>query len=138
MIGRVVQGERLGRTLGYATANMRLGRLRSPVQGIFAVRVRGAVAGAGAAGPSKLPGAASSGTRPTVGGVASLGTRPTVGGMVPLLETHLFDFTGDLYGREIEVEFVAKLRDEQRFGSLEALVEQMQRDATEARSVLNI
>jgi riboflavin kinase / FMN adenylyltransferase len=119
MIGRVVQGERLGRTLGYPTANMRLGRLRSPVQGIFAVRVRGAAVG-------MLP------------GVASLGTRPTVNGTVPLLETHLFDFTGDLYGREIEVEFVAKLRDEQRFESLEALVEQMQRDAIEARSVLNI
>jgi riboflavin kinase / FMN adenylyltransferase len=129
MIGRVVQGERLGRTLGYPTANMRLGRLRSPVQGIFAVRVRGA---------GKLVGAASGGPRPAVGGVASLGTRPTVSGTVPLLETHLFDFTGDLYGREIEVEFVAKLRDEQRFESLEALVEQMQRDATEARSVLNI
>jgi len=89
------------------------------MQGIFAVRARGAAA-------HMLP------------GVASLGTRPTVSGKVPLLETHLFDFTGDLYGREIEVEFVAKLRDEQRFESLEALVEQMQLDATAARSVLNI
>jgi len=69
-------------------------------------------------------------------GVASLGTRPTVGGVVPLLEAHVFDFDGDLYGRELEVEFVAKLRDEARFESLEALVEQMHRDAQDARRVL--
>ncbi len=53
-------------------------------------------------------------------GVASLGTRPTVGGTVPLLEAHVFDFEGDLYGREIEVEFVARLRDELKFDSVDA------------------
>ena len=68
-----------------------------------------------------------------VDGVASLGTRPTVGGTVPLLEAHLFDFGGDLYGRELEVEFVAKLRDEQQFDALDALVEQMNVDAAQAR-----
>jgi riboflavin kinase/FMN adenylyltransferase len=118
MWGRVVRGERLGRTLGYPTANLRLGRLRSPINGIFAVRVRWA----GAAARS---------------GVASLGTRPTVNGTEPLLEVHVFDFAGDLYGREIEVEFVAKLRDEQRFDSVEAMVGQIHRDAAEARRILN-
>ncbi len=118
MSGRVVPGQRLGRTLGYATANLRLERRRAPLAGIFAVRVH-------RAGPTPLP------------GVASLGTRPTVNGTVPLLEAHLFDFGGDLYGRHIEVEFVAKLRDEERFDSLDALVAQMDRDSAAARHVLN-
>ena len=118
MRGRVVAGDRLGRQLGYPTANLRLGRRRTPMDGIFAVRVRGIEAGR------------------ALGGVASLGTRPTVGGQVPLLETHVFDFAGDLYGREIEVEFVARLRDELRFDDLDAMVAQMQRDAAEAREAL--
>jgi riboflavin kinase/FMN adenylyltransferase len=118
MIGRVVRGEQLGRDLGFPTANLRLGRRRSPVRGIFAVRVHGV----------------SERAQP---GVASLGTRPTVGGKVPLLEAHVFDFDGDLYGREIGVEFVAKLRDEERFASLDAMVEQMRRDAAAARRILN-
>jgi riboflavin kinase/FMN adenylyltransferase len=70
--------------------------------------------------------------------VASLGTRPTVGGTEALLEAHLFGFSGDLYGREIEVEFVAKLRDEERFASLEALAAQMRCDAVAARRILNV
>ena len=118
MIGRVNEGQRLGRTLGFATANLRLQRRRSALAGIFAVRVHRVAS-------EPLP------------GVASLGTRPTVHGTVPLLEAHLFDFGGDLYGREIEVEFVAKLRDEERFASLDALVEQMHRDAATARRLLN-
>jgi riboflavin kinase/FMN adenylyltransferase len=115
--GRVVRGEQLGRTLGFPTANLRLRRRRTPLAGIFAVRVHGV------------------GARPWPG-VASLGTRPTVGGIEPWLETHLFDFDGDLYGREIEVEFVARLRDEQKFDSLEALTAQMQLDAAAARVAL--
>ena len=118
MTGRVVKGERLGRQLGFATANLRLKRRRAPLSGIFAVRVRGVA-------PTTLP------------GVASLGTRPTFGGVEPLLEAHVFDFSGDLYGREIEVEFVAKLRDEERFASVDALVEQMHRDAEAARRILS-
>jgi len=114
MIGRVVQGARLGRTLGFPTANLRLERRRTPFSGIFAVRVH------------RVPG----GPLPAV---ASLGTRPTVNGTEPLLEVHVFDFAGDLYGREIEVEFVARLRDELKFDSLDVLVEQMHRDAREAR-----
>lgn len=118
MRGRVIGGRRLGRDLGFPTANLALGRRRAPVAGIFAVQVHG-VAGAA------LP------------GVASLGTRPTIGGGEALLEAHVFDFSADLYGREIEVEFAAKLRDEQRFATLEALTAQMHRDADDARRILN-
>jgi riboflavin kinase / FMN adenylyltransferase len=117
MTGRVVQGNRLGHSLGFPTANLQIERRRSPVHGIFAVRVRGAADAA-------LP------------GVASLGTRPTVDGEHTLLEAHVFDFSGDLYGREIEVEFVAKLREEEHFPSLDALVAQMHKDAAQARQIL--
>jgi riboflavin kinase / FMN adenylyltransferase len=118
MRGRVLRGERLGRTLGFPTANLALERARSPVHGVFAVRVRGIAA-------EPMP------------GVASLGTRPTVAGTRPLLEAHVFDFKGDLYDREIEVQFAAKLRDEETFASLEALTEQMHSDAHAARRILN-
>ena len=118
MRGRVVRGEQLGRQLGYPTANLRLARRQTPMDGIFAIRVHGAGPGAGLAG------------------VASLGTRPTVGGTRPLLEAHVFDFNGDLYGREIEVEFVARLREERKFDSLDAMVEQMHQDAADARGAL--
>jgi riboflavin kinase/FMN adenylyltransferase len=117
MIGRVVHGNHLGRELGFATANVRLHRKRAPVHGIFAVRVRGA-------GGKLLP------------GVASLGTRPTVGGTELLLEAHVFDFAGDLYGCEIEVQFVAKLRDEEHFADLTTLTRQMHVDAARARHIL--
>jgi riboflavin kinase/FMN adenylyltransferase len=118
MRGRVMPGRRLGRDLGFPTANLPLERRRAPVAGIFAVRVHGV-------GSGPLP------------GVASLGTRPTVAGVEALLEAHLFDFCEDLYGREIEVEFAAKLRDEARFATLEALTAQMRRDAADARRILN-
>ncbi|MGH8216588.1 MAG: bifunctional riboflavin kinase/FAD synthetase [Rhodanobacteraceae bacterium] len=112
--GRVVRGQRMGRDLGYPTANLRLGKRVSPVSGIFAVRVR--------VGDRWWP------------GVASLGVRPTIAGDgEPLLEAHLFDFDGDLYGQRIEVQFVAKLRDEEKFADLDALRAQMDRDAAEAR-----
>ncbi|HEV8017437.1 MAG TPA: bifunctional riboflavin kinase/FAD synthetase [Steroidobacteraceae bacterium] len=119
MRGRVIRGLHLGADLGFPTANLPLERRRSPVAGIFAVRVRGA---AGA----------------PLAGVASLGTRPTVAGTVALLEAHIFDFDADLYGREIEVEFVAKLREEERFDTLAALSAQMRRDAAQARQILNL
>jgi riboflavin kinase/FMN adenylyltransferase len=117
--GRVVHGNRLGRTLGYPTANLRFARKVPPLSGIFAVRVHGI-------GDDARP------------GVASFGTRPTVGGREPLLEAHLFDFDGDLYGRRIDVEFVARLRDEQAFVDLPALVEQMHRDSAQARTLLDV
>lgn len=115
--GRVVRGQQLGRKLGYPTANIRLGRRTSPIGGIFAVRVHGVDA---------LP----------LPGVASLGVRPTVNGIEPLLEAHLFDFDGDLYGRRIAVEFVRKLRDEEKFDNLDAMVRQIDRDAAAARAIL--
>jgi riboflavin kinase/FMN adenylyltransferase len=115
--GHVVRGAQLGRKLGYPTANLRPGSRVSPVVGIFAVRVHGVRA-------QPMP------------GVASLGTRPTVDGREVLLEAHLFDFDGDLYGKRIEVEFVQKLRDEEKFDSLDAMVKQIDLDAQQARKVL--
>lgn len=115
--GKVVHGRQLGRQLGYPTANIRLGRRLAPLQGIFAVRVSGA-------GLVSHP------------AVASLGVRPTVAGTEPLLEAHLFDFDGDLYGRRIEVEFVAKLRDEEKFPDLASMVRQIDSDAASARHIL--
>jgi riboflavin kinase/FMN adenylyltransferase len=118
MLGRVVHGRELGRELGFPTANLRLMRRKSPVRGVMAVRVFGIA-------PEALT------------AVASLGTRPTVDGTDMLLEVHVFDFAGDLYGREIEVEFVAKLRDEVKFDSLDALTAQMKVDAAQARDLLS-
>jgi riboflavin kinase/FMN adenylyltransferase len=94
-----------------------LGRRKTPLCGILAVRVHGIEA-------RPLP------------AVASLGTRPTVNGVEPLLEVHLFDFAGELYGRTIEVEFVAKLREEIKFESLELMMAQMHQDALRARALL--
>jgi riboflavin kinase/FMN adenylyltransferase len=121
MRGRVVTGEQLGRRLGYPTANIRMRRLKLPMTGIYAVRVRGVD---------------DSDTHAARDGVASLGFRPTVNGTAPLLEAHVFDYSGSLYGRELEVEFVAKIRDEEKFASLDALVQQMHRDAARARELL--
>jgi riboflavin kinase / FMN adenylyltransferase len=116
--GRVAHGNRLGRTLGFPTANLRFGGKAPALSGIYAARVHGVDAQPWPA-------------------VASFGTRPTVAGKEPLLEAHLFDFDGDLYGRRIEVEFVARLRDEEKFADLPALVEQMHRDAAQARAILS-
>ena len=133
MRARVQRGERLGRTLGYPTANLAIARRRTPLAGIFAVRVRGAALPARSGGTAGAAGAAGAQGWPAV---ASLGTRPTVNGVEPLLEVHLFDFSGDLYGAELEVEFVARLREELRFESIEIMVEQMHRDAAAARAAL--
>jgi len=119
MAGRVRRGQQLGRKLGYPTANLALHRKVVPLWGIFAVRVSGA-------GLLDHP------------AVVSLGTRPTINGTDPLLEVHVFDFDGDLYGRYLYVDFVQRLRDEKRFESLDALVEQMHRDAVQARAVLGV
>lgn len=118
MSGHVVHGQQLGRKLGYPTANLPILHGRAPIAGIFAVHVHGVEAEG-------------------VPGVASLGTRPTVGGVEPILEAHLFDWEGDLYGRRIDVEFVAHLRDEAHFENLDLLVAQMNRDATQARAMLS-
>jgi riboflavin kinase/FMN adenylyltransferase len=117
MTGKVVHGGKLGRTLGFPTANLRLHRRTTPLQGVFAVRVSG--------GPLKA-----------APGVASLGTRPAVDGRELLLEAHVFDFAGDLYRQYLHVDFIARLRDEEWFPNLDALVEQMHRDAAQAREIL--
>ncbi len=115
--GRVVRGKQLGRTLGYPTANIRLQGRKPALMGIYATWIHGV---------GNVP----------IAGVSSLGTRPTMNGREPLLEAHLFDFDGDLYGKHLRVEFVCKLRDEEKFDDLDALVRQMDRDAAQAREVL--
>ncbi len=112
--GRVAPGQQRGRTIGFPTANVRLHRAVSPVRGVFAVRVHG------------LDGR-------TLEGVANLGTRPTVCGNETVLETHLFDFDRDIYGHYVGIEFCSKLRDEKKFESFEALKQQIQQDAEQAR-----
>lgn len=115
--GRVVRGRQLGRTLGFPTANLRFAGKVPALSGIYATWVHGVA------------------DRPWPA-VSSFGTRPTVGGVEPLLEAHLFDFDGDLYGRRISVEFVARLRDEEKYPDLPTLVAQMDRDAEMARRIL--
>jgi len=117
MGGHVVRGAKLGRKLGYPTANLKIRARPSPLRGVFAVFAR-------PAGGRWLP------------AVSNLGWRPAVGGREPLLEVHFFDFDKDIYGQRLEVQFVAKLRDELDFGSVDDLVVQMKRDEAEARSCL--
>ena len=101
--GKVLKGKQLGRTIGSPTANIALKRVKSPLHGVYAVRVTG-------------------GGLSDASGVANVGVRPTVNdGMLANLEVHLFDFDGDLYGERLDVEFLAKLRDEKKFESLDAL-----------------
>jgi riboflavin kinase/FMN adenylyltransferase len=115
--GRVVHGTHRGRAMGFPTANVRLARPRAPVHGIFAV---------------KCYGAATRGLE----GVASLGTNPAVrSDGVASLEAFLFDFSGDLYGRRLTIEFVKKLRDEAHFASLDELRAQIARDCDAAREI---
>ena len=117
MSGRVIRGRRVGRSLGYATANVDLRRRQSAVAGIYAVRVHGLPEG-------------------PVDGVASVGTRPTFGLTKPLLEVHLFDFDRDIYGEYIHVDFIEHLRDEEKFSSVDDLVAQMRIDEENARLAL--
>ena len=118
--GRVVGGDKLGRKIGYPTANIQLKHNRPPLTGIFAVRVQGL-------------------DQPDWPGVASLGTRPTVhANGRPTLEVHLFNFDQSIYRRHLRVEFLHKLRDEAKFPSLEALIAQIDEDARQAREMLNV
>ncbi|MGH8713909.1 MAG: riboflavin kinase, partial [Casimicrobiaceae bacterium] len=112
--GRVAHGDKLGRSLGFPTVNVVL-RHKPPLAGIFAVAVHGL------------------GAAPRAG-VASLGVRPTVKeGAKPLLEVFVFDFDEAVYGRRITVEFLRKLRDEERYPDLDALTRQMRADVARAR-----
>ena len=116
VVGTVLHGQKIGRSIGYPTANLRLAdecRLR---HGIYAVRLT--VEGE------------------TLPGVASFGRRPTFDNGAPLLEVFVFDFSGDLYDKIVEVTFVDFIREELKFDSVEALVEQMDRDSAAARRVL--
>jgi riboflavin kinase/FMN adenylyltransferase len=110
LAGTVIEGRKLGRGLGFPTANLRLGERQTPRDGVWAVRVDG-----------------------DREGVVNLGTRPTVDGSERLLEVHLFDFSGDLYGKELRVSFGKFLRAERKFDSVDELRQQIGKDAEEAR-----
>ncbi|MBD3816703.1 MAG: bifunctional riboflavin kinase/FAD synthetase, partial [Halothiobacillus sp.] len=114
LCGRVIHGDKRGRQLGFPTANVALHRRLSPLRGVFAVK-------------TTLPDGA------IVNGVANVGTRPTVDGQDARLEVHLFDFDRVIYGQMVRVAFCHPLRDEQKFSSLEALIEQITQDASAAR-----
>jgi len=121
MSGKVVYGDQRGRTLDAPTANLLLHRLRSPLSGVYQVQVQ--VDG-------------ESGLRP---GVANVGRRPTVGEQFRAsLEVHLLDYAGDLYGKRLRVRFLEKLRDEQKFDSIELLTEQIHRDIARGRELFNL
>lgn len=117
--GPVVHGDKLGRDIGFPTANIQLKHNRPPLMGIFAVELAGL-------NGAPLP------------GVASLGKRPTVKNpdAAPVLEVHLFDFDADIYGRRVRVDFLKKLRDEAKYPDLDTLVAQIRRDVDEAQTYL--
>ena len=118
MSGRVVYGQQLGRTLGFPTANIPVKRRKTVTSGIFAVRVHGLPEG-------------------VLDGVASIGTRPTVtGDGEMLLEVFIFDFDRMIYGEYLEVDLIAKLRDEEKYPDLDTLVEQMHKDVANAKAAL--
>ncbi|GAA5446043.1 bifunctional riboflavin kinase/FMN adenylyltransferase [Microbulbifer sp. NBRC 101763] len=121
--GRVAPGRALGRQLGAPTANVRLRRYRSPLVGVYTVRTTATDGRDMACGYAELDGVANVGFRPTVEGE----------GARPLLEVNLFDFSGDLYGRELAVEFCHKLRDEEKFASLDILKARIAEDIVNAK-----
>ncbi|EJN6827591.1 bifunctional riboflavin kinase/FMN adenylyltransferase [Vibrio cidicii] len=112
--GRVSHGRKLGRTIGFPTANIPLKRCVSPVSGVYVVQALGLAQNA-------------------IGGVANIGQRPTVNGVRQQLEVHLFDFQANLYGKQLEVVLLHKLRDEKKFESFDALKQQIELDAEAAR-----
>ena len=116
ILGRVIHGNQLGRTIGFPTANIRLHRQVNPAKGVYAVKVR-----------------LKSGA--FFNGVANIGTRPTINGVNQLLEAHLFDFQGDLYGQWVDVELCQKIRNEMKFPSFEDLKAQITKDVETAKNV---
>jgi riboflavin kinase/FMN adenylyltransferase len=120
IVGPVTHGDARGRTIGFPTANIPLGRHLEPARGVYAVR-------------AALPDGR------VVPGVANLGRRPTLGGdLVSRLEAHLFDFAEDLYGQEVSVSLLAFLREERKFSDFPALSSQIRADAAQARRVLGV
>jgi len=116
MSGRVAHGHKRGRSINYPTANIHLHRHATPIMGVYAVEMFG-IAGE------------------PLAGVANIGSRPTVDGTRTLLEVHLFDFDRDIYGCHVDIQFVEKIRDEQRFDSFDQLREQIDKDAEQARRI---
>ena len=114
IMGRVVYGRQLGRQLGVPTANIRLQRYRAALEGVYCVTVEGIDA--------RL-----------YSGIANIGVRPTVDGKEPLLEVHVFDYSGNLYNELLTIRFKRKLRDEQAFDGIDALKAQIDRDIAEAK-----
>ena len=114
--GHVAHGQKRGRTIGFPTANIRLPQLFLPRFGVYAVRIT-------------LEGSTQK------YGVANLGIKPSFGGEVPSLETHVFDFSGDIYGTRISVELLDFLRDEQKFPDIATLTAQIEKDAQTARKL---
>ena len=117
--GKVVLGKQLGRTLGYPTANLDISDQHKliPKLGIYVVQVKI---------KNKL-----------FGGMLSIGTNPTVGGTNQTIEVNIFNFSGNLYGQEISLLFIDRLRDEEKFNNLEALITQMHQDKNQAQNILN-
>ena len=114
--GKVVPGNRLGRTIGFPTANIWLPKNNLPIKGVFSVKIR--------LDMSEL------------NGIANIGIRPTVGGTSPVLEVNIFDFKEDIYGKRLKVQFVKKIRDEKKFDSLEELKTQIVKDVKTAQEQL--
>ena len=115
MAGRVIHGDKIGRELGFPTANIALHRKRAPLDGVFAVTVEGIA-------DQALPGAASIGVRPTIGA-----------GLKPALEVHLLDFSGEIYRQHVSVNFLHMLRGQEKYDSLDALKKQIARDVDDTR-----
>tara|TARA_B100000787_G_scaffold41809_1_gene29686 strand:+ start:3330 stop:4262 length:933 start_codon:yes stop_codon:yes gene_type:complete len=119
MSGRVAHGDKRGRTLGYPTANIHLHRGKVPLTGVYAIRLYGL-------------------EDEPIEGVANVGVRPTIGEGNTLLEVHLFDFNKDIYGENVQVYFLHKVRDEKKFDSLPALVAQIERDCQSAKYYFDV
>jgi riboflavin kinase/FMN adenylyltransferase len=115
--GPVVEGRKLGRSLGFPTANIATGEAQLPLDGVWVARVR-------------LPDGRD------LAGVANLGLRPTVDGKSRSLEVHLLDFSGDLYGQSLEIRFLNHLRPEIKFASIDSLKSQIQRDVNTAKQII--
>jgi riboflavin kinase/FMN adenylyltransferase len=114
--GRVMDGKKIGRTIGFPTANIQVRRKRLPLSGVFAVTVSGI---------DSVP----------LAGAANIGVRPTVAeGLKPVLEVHLLDFDRDIYGAHVDVNFLHKLRAEAKFDSLDSLKAQIARDVADVRA----
>ena len=115
MIGRVIHGDKRGRHLGFPTANIAIKRSKPPMLGVYAVQVEGL-------------------HEVVYNGVANIGTRPVFQGKQVLLEVHMLDFDGEIYGKHLQVNFLKRLRSEQKFDSIELLTDQIGEDVRDARS----